>query len=143
MTNVISLPPRNQDKVVWRCGCGCITHFLRADGEMECAQCGVLAEGDTGEWRVNLPDTPAKPRETETGDVKVTDLNSSDAAIRRVLKNADTSTMVALVVLHDDGALSVWGEDLDTDERRDWFDRRIADAKAMLTPKGSNDGAGS
>lgn len=132
MGNVVSLPRRDADRIVWRCDCGCMTFFVRADDELECAQCSVLTRGETGEWRKNLPDVPAKVDETETGDVKVTDLNSASAAIKRVLRKADPDKMFALVVVNRDGSLSVWGGDLVTDDQREWFDRQMASAKALL-----------
>ncbi|CAN0653111.1 conserved protein of unknown function [Nitratireductor aquimarinus] len=141
MSNIVSFPSRDQDQVVWRCNCGCLTNFLRADGGLECAQCGELASADYGEWRKRFPDTPASPKEQGAGDIKVTDLNSPKQAVKRALLNADCDTLAALVLLHSDGAMTVWGEHLDTDERAEWFDRRMADAKALLTPKGTNDGS--
>ncbi|MEW9304547.1 hypothetical protein [Labrys neptuniae] len=110
-----------------------MTHFARADDELECAQCGMVASGDTGEWRKNLPDTPTTVKETETGDVKVTDLNSMDAAIKRILRNANPDQMFALIVVNNDGSLSVWGRTLHTDDQREWFDHKMADAKAFLS----------
>lgn len=64
--------------------------------------------------------------------MKVTDLNSADAAIKRVLRNADPDKMFALVVVNRDGSLSVWGGNLTTDDQRQWFDRQMASAKALL-----------
>jgi hypothetical protein len=133
MSNIVTLPRRDADKIVWRCDCGCLTHFIRADDEVECAQCGTLANGSGGEWRRNLPDVPAIIGEVESGDVQVTDLNSADAAIKRVLRKVDADQMFALIVVNTDGSLSVWGRTLKTDDQRDWFDRKMADAKAFLS----------
>lgn len=137
MSNVVAFPSRDDANIVWRCNCGCITHFVRADGEIECAQCGALAvdTGHDGEWRCRLPETPAEPQECSPGDFKVTDLNSSEAAFRRVLRNADPEQAAVLIVLNTDGSLSAWGT-LETEEQREWFDRRMAEAKALLARKG-------
>ncbi|PRD42116.1 hypothetical protein C5748_18375 [Phyllobacterium phragmitis] len=136
MSNVVSFPAKDTDRVVWRCNCGCLTHFVRADYELECAQCGNLSTSISGEWRKNVPDVPAVVADVEARDIKVTDLNSSEAAIRRVLLKADPDTLAVLVTLHKDGTMSVWGIDLDTPEEQAWFDAQMAAAKAMLTPKG-------
>lgn len=132
MSNIISLPRRDVDRVVWRCGCGCLTSFVRADDELECAQCGSLARGNTGEWRKHLPPVPAVVAETVDGDVKVTDLNSVEAALKRVARTADPDKVFALIVVNRDGSLSVWGGNLETDKQRAWFDRKLAETKALL-----------
>lgn len=133
MSNVVFFPPRQPETVVWRCECGCITHFVRGDDQIECAKCGAVADGDSGSWRRNLPDVPVSAPETQDGDVKITDLNSPEAAFKRTLRKADPDKAFALIVVNRDGSLTVWGGDLETEAQRAWFDRKMAEAKALLT----------
>lgn len=109
-----------------------MTHYVRANAAIECAQCGRIATGVDDGWRLNLPATPAAPVEPEDGGLKVTDFNHSGAALRRVLDKADADKTSVVIVLQSDGAVSAWGC-IDGDDQSDWFDRRIGMAKSMLT----------
>lgn len=132
--NIIQFRKRDDpqsDRVVWRCNCGCLTFFVRADQEIECAQCGTVAE-DCGEWRARSPEEPGgEVPETSLGDVKVTDLNSAEHAIRRVVKKIDPASVVGLVVLNGDGSISAWGK-AETDEQSDWMFQQLAVAHGLM-----------
>jgi hypothetical protein len=135
MADVLAFPPRDQDKVVWRCNCGCLSFALRDDGEAECAQCGDVVTGQQGEWRSKLPDVESKPQELGAGDVTVTDLNSSPASMRRTLGRADPHATAAVIIIQAGGEVSTWGVDIETQEQSAWFDRRVEVAKSMLTKR--------
>lgn len=128
---VVAFPKRDQDKVVWRCNCGCMSFLARADGELECCHCQMVVTGDIGEWRSRLPQTPDKTEEPDSGDQTVTDLGSSSAALRRALDKADADNTAAVIVLQKDGAITAWG-DVEPGEQAEWLDRRIADARQLL-----------
>jgi hypothetical protein len=131
MADIVAFPRPDDERVIWRCNCGCISFELRGNGDAVCLQCGVSVTGDVGDWRSQLPAAPDRPKEVEIDTVKVTDLNSSAAALRRVLGKADADRTAAVILLHHDGGVTTWGV-LETEEQADWFDRRIATAKAML-----------
>ena len=119
------------DRVVWRCNCGCLTFFVRADRELECAVCGTVAEG-AGEWRTREPEAPAGAApDVSPGDVRVTDLNSPELAIRRMVKKIDVENLVSLVVLNADGSLSAWGK-AETEAQAQWILDRLLDAHALM-----------
>lgn len=130
---VVAFPSRQPDVLVWRCECGCLTQYVRSDGSLECPGCKGIAVGAGGEWRSHLPEVPAAPVETDPGDVVVTDIGDASIAIKRTLKKADPDKMVALVVVHDDGRLSVWGQDFDTSEQKAWLERKFAEAVSLLS----------
>lgn len=130
MSDVIAFRKPEPDRLVWRCGCGCTTHYVGPDA-IECAACGDMQAA--GEWRKMLPDEPAEPREIENGDVNVTSIGSPSAALRRLLKNADPEQLVALAVIHADGRVSAWG-DIEPGDQSEWLDRRLADVRRMLVP---------
>lgn len=131
MGEVVHLGRRDADKIVWTCRCGCMTHYLRADDVVECAQCERVQTYASGEWRLNLPAVPLEVPETEDGQFKVTDLNHSGAAMRRTLDRANADDTAFVVILQKDGRVSCWGS-IETKEQSDWFDRQVADAKRML-----------
>lgn len=135
MADVLAFPRIDEDRVIWRCNCGCISFELRGDGGAACVQCGSLVDGADGDWRAQLPDVPVTPKEMDTDSVKVTDLNGSPQALARALSKANVDETSAVLILQNDGAVTVWGA-IETDEQSEWFDRRVAVAKDMLTKKG-------
>lgn len=133
MADVLRFERKAPETVVWRCNCGCISFELRANGDAVCVQCQQPVTGADGSWRDNLP-TPELPVEPVDGkDVTITDLNSSSAALRRTLDRANSETTAILIVIKQDGAVTVWGESIGGDAQSEWFDRRIQTAKEMLT----------
>lgn len=132
---VVQFPTRPpSDRAVWRCSCGCLSHFARSDGEIECVNCGAIASDIDGEWRMMLPpaiDAPA----VENGDLVVTDLGTAQNAIRRAHQRADADLLAALVIVHKDGRLTAWGTEILTPENRKWMRDRLDDAYAMLITK--------
>lgn len=127
-------PPVDNDRVVWRCNCGCLTFFVRADQEIECAQCGTIS-ADAGSWRARSPEEPVgEVGEVEPDDVTVTDLGDPAHAIRRVLKKVEPDNVAALIVINNDGSLSTWGE-TDGKAQAGWMRRRVASALKLIVGK--------
>lgn len=125
-------PDPSHDRVVWRCNCGCLTFFIRADAEVECAQCGVISE-DCGSWRARSPDEhEGEVPGVEPNDVTVTDLNSPELAIRRVVRKIEHANLAALVVINSDGSLSAWG-DAEGAAQSDWLMSRLLAAHNLLS----------
>ena len=46
---------------------------------------------------------------------------------------SEPGTTAMLIVIQQDGAVTTWGETIDGEAQSEWFDRRIATAKQMLT----------
>lgn len=133
MADVLAFPGGPQNPMVWRCNCGCISFELRADGDAICCQCETPVVGLDGEWREKLPMPPVQPEPLDDMDVTITDLVSSGAALRRTLGKANEDSTALVIVIQQDGGITTWGKDLDGQHELDWFDRRIATAKQMLT----------
>lgn len=137
MADIISFPerPGNEDIPVWRCNCGCITHFARSDGSLECANCQDIAADGTGSWRIDLPDVPEKPERTDTGDVKVTDFNDQSVAIRRIFRRAEDESLAGIVLLKNNGSITCWSHGFDTSEQVEWLDHKMSEARKLLVGK--------
>lgn len=136
MAEIVHFPPKVPDTVVWRCSCGCISFELRANGDAVCVQCEHPIMGADGTWREKLP-APVLPFDPVADtDVTITDLNSSGAALRRVLGKASPDTTAMVILLQQDGAVTTWGEGIGGDAQAEWFDRRIQTAKQMLMNSG-------
>lgn len=129
MSNVVSIHKR--EPLVWVCNCGCTTFKLYEGGMTECASCGIEgAEG--GEWVHELPEPPMVAKE-RLPDTKVLSFADSPAsALRTFLSRADAETMVAAIFIHTNGRVRTWGG-VDTKDRVRWLQRRLKDAKELLT----------
>lgn len=133
VADIVQFLPKVPDNVVWRCNCGCISFELRADGNAVCAQCLKPVTGMDGSWREKLPELLKPVEPADAKDVTITDLNSSAAALRRVLGRADPERTAMLIIIQQDGAVTSWGESIEGEARAEWFDRRVQTAKQMLT----------
>lgn len=133
MTNVVSFPARDQDRLVYVCGCGCRTHFARADGELECANCGALDNVSGGEWRRRLPEPPASPEPLVGGYSTVVELDTDSAAIARMARDAEPGKMAVMILIFADGTVRSWGREILEAEQIEWLDKRLGDAREMLT----------
>lgn len=126
---VVEFPVRIDPKVVLRCPCGCLTHYLRADGEVECASCNEVVEHGPNDWRRRLPDVPAEPAEVEEGDIIDRDVADGSLAQRRVLRFAETAMsegeLVAVIVITADGTVRMWNDELSKTDRQEWFERKV------------------
>lgn len=131
MSNVVALPRRDEDTIVWRCNCGSITHFVRADATIQCAACDHIAVGEDGSWRKHLPPVPAHPAETEDGDQIVTNLNDATNTLRRMVRRIDPETVSTIIVVYPDGRISTVSR-CETAEQFAWLRRRLDDAVALL-----------
>ena len=133
MSAVVEFPKKEKERLVWRCNCGCITFFALGDGTIECAHCEIASSDFAGSWRVSLPE-PARDVPPVDRDLKVVDMNDAKSAILRVLKRADPEILAALIVMRNDGTMSVWNDRMDTAEHRRWFDGQIDVARKMIFP---------
>jgi len=135
--SIVQFPPRQPEPqiLLWRCACGCSTHYARCDGTLECANCGTLQSGSPDQWRSRLPETPSNPASIEGGDVNVVSLDTSAAALKRVVQNIDQRDLAALIVVRNDGGLSTWSSGFSSPDEISWFERRMADAMELMLPK--------
>ncbi len=131
MGEVVDLAERREPELtLWRCDCGCITHYVRSDGELQCANCDEIVS-DNGFWR--LPE--GQTREIESGDGPETsrhDMGDSDAALDAVLRFVNAQAAACVVVLQENGELLTWGNEFKTRARRGWLRRRLDAARKML-----------
>lgn len=130
MGEVVEFQP--EELGYWLCNCGCQTHYVRTDGEVECAHCGIIASGATAGGYLKVPEgemLAEKPAEVN----HVVILDSAETAIKRVLKRQEPGNMRALVVLWDDGKISTWCKELaETRQQRGWLRRGLECARKAL-----------
>lgn len=129
--NVVEFVPKDE-LGYWLCNCGCQTHYVRTDGEVECANCGNLASGPVAGGYLKVPEgefLSEKPDEVQN----VVILDSAEASIKRVLRRQSSDNIRALVVLWEDGLISTWGRDLtETRAQRGWVRRGLECARKTL-----------
>lgn len=133
MADIIGFTPKPKDSdYIWRCECGCLSFTLKADMTAECQNCGAIPYDENGSWRGQLPEPDLSAPDCEPDDFRVTDMSTSGAALNRTLGRASAETTAFVIVAQNDGALSVWGEPIKTDDERGWFDRRLTQARKLL-----------
>lgn len=130
MTNVVSL--HNREPLVWVCRCGCSTFKLYEGGVSECANCNKQS-ADGGEWVNELPE-PEGPVRDVLPDTKIISLTDASpaAALRGMLNRVDADALTALIAIESNGRVRTWGG-VDTEDRREWLDERLEDARGLLT----------
>lgn len=131
--------PKEPEQLIWICAhCGCKTFKLYSDGMTECASCEHQGEDPAdGEWRrrlAPLPTTPPPAEDPKALSLAITSMESSAAALQRTLRKADADRTALVILMHNDGGVSTWGEVVGP-EQEAWFDRRIAEARQMLIPR--------
>lgn len=123
------LPPSDSD-LQWRCCCGCETFYARCDNVLVCANCGVVADELAGNWTAVLG--PVKvPAEKHTEGLVVRAMGSSTAAARRSMQSIDPETVVAIIGIKPDGAVTTFCRS-ETPEQFDWTDRNITHARDLI-----------
>lgn len=128
--------PPEAELMVWACNCGCLTFRLLSDGTTECAHCKNISNPYDGRWFEALPEPDPIAETVPDGAVVVTSLRTSGAALKNVLGKAEAERTAAVIIIQNDGGLSVWSQDFDSPETAAWFDRQLASARDMaLTPE--------
>lgn len=139
MSNVVKFG--KPEPLVWCCSaCGCSTFKLYEGGITECAACEMRG-ADNGEWVNELPE-PEGPAKDVLPDSKVISFGDASpaSALRSMLQRVDADNLVAIIAIEANGRVRTWGG-IDTQERVEWLDLRLADARGlltMLTPKGED-----
>jgi hypothetical protein len=131
MGEIVNLKPA-LEIAYWRCNCGGQTFYVRNDEELECAICAHVVR-DCGFWR--LPAGVEAPRQVTEDDPpskRNLDFGDPDAALQSVLRFVDPVGTAAVVVLRENGAVTVWGKKFDTRKRRAWLRRKLDDSRKFL-----------
>ena len=136
MAEIVDLGSRRSPEpgalAYWRCGCGCMTYFLRSDGLTECANCLEIDSAE-GFWRLPSKTIPPRPETDEEGpSTNVVNMETPEAALTHLLDWIDLGQISAVVVLENSGAVRTWGPDLITRELRGWLRRQLETARKQL-----------
>jgi hypothetical protein len=116
----------------WHCDCGCMTHYVRNDGELECAYCEEIVNG-AGFWR--MPETDEALRLQRKDDVPTVtriDMGDPDSCLRMILRRATVERTAAVIILQEDGHVTVWGQDFTPRGRRGWLRRKLEIARKLV-----------
>lgn len=126
---VVEFPDR-KEPLVWLCNCGCSTHYAYQDGSIECASCGEFVNG-MWDARDREEQEGVEP-ETKRFSSTVIPFDTDEAAMRDVLRTANKTTCMAVIIMDESGHTHCWGKDFETDEQKAWLDRQLARAKTAL-----------
>ena len=117
--------PEPEGPAYMMCGCGCITHFAREDGAIECASCGDETTDTDPVWLDRMKGAPRKQESPETPLMSVLDLGSPDLAFRRLVASLNASETIALVVLTRAGSVRTWDVEITTPEQKAWLKEKL------------------
>jgi hypothetical protein len=139
VSNIVPFGRKREDdgsRTLWICSCGCSSFQLRADGWAECARCEAVQNGvSQGEWFERLRCVPDEVEPQPDNSEKIVRFNTSEAALAHVLSRATPSVAAFVIVLHRDGSISCWGDEIEDEKDRAWFDARVAEAAELRTVK--------
>lgn len=131
MSDVIPFRPRKspkeQESLVWVCGCGCATFMLNEDGSAVCAACETPANPDAeakefGAWARN-PKREVDPDDEDVfTDIRGTS-DTADFGRRHLQQRVMSDTAVAVAVFHGTGDISTWFDSAMSENWR-WLRRR-------------------
>jgi hypothetical protein len=130
MTEVIQLFPElpPEPKRLWVCQCGCSTFHLLDDGSTECANCEAVTGVSYGGWEALVEGGEEVPEGVNSFcDVQG---DGPDFAHRRLARLAGEEDTVGVVVVKEDGAISLWSRALE-DAHIDWMQERLDRAKDL------------
>lgn len=122
--------PPSDSELQWRCNCGCETFYARCDNVLVCANCSVVADELVGNWTEVLGPVKVLAEKHKEGLV-VRTMGSSTAAARRSMQSIDPDTVVAIIGIKPDGAVTTFCRS-ETPEQFDWTDRHITLARDLI-----------
>ena len=132
---VIKFPDPKAQHSYWVCGCGCMTHLIREDGEIECMSCGVLANGTDGGLYFHKPEGVRREYEQlEESPFTVGD-NVDALPHRRWAERLKAGEFMIMIGLRRDGQVATHGslDDLETVDQKTWLRRQLRAAYKLLT----------
>jgi len=130
--SVVNFP--SQKPQIWICDCGCSSFTLRADGEAECCNCELVADGVGGGWMERIRNGPSRDPEADPPYADVQGNGSEEFARRRLQRLASQDDVVALAVVKEDGRVSSWSV-AETDEQIAWTQRLYGVAAELIGKK--------
>lgn len=121
----------------WTCNaCGCLTHYIRSDSEVECAHCARLTHPHDDRWRTRIAaHTPEDVPEAEPGSTIVVDLDTpTDMSFVRMRKDLVREGTVFVLIARDDGSMTSWSCEKEfTGDRLAWVDRKLKQFREVIT----------
>jgi hypothetical protein len=135
--NVTAFPVKVPENVVWRCDCGCLTHYLNVNGSVSCGNCGAAQDGGSGDWRQNFPVSDSDFQKVKSTDPVVVDLNDDQAMLNRTLGLAIVAETDAVLVFQNSGSVHAWWTRADSVLTRADFEKQVDMARAMIFQKGN------
>lgn len=132
---IINFPDPRAEKSYWVCGCGCMTHYALATGEIECASCGYIPRPSCDGIYLHKPNGIIR----EMGNIPVMPFTVTDNGAfsrQRWAKRVGAGEFVVLIGVRMDGlvATSCFEDDvLETPEQKSWLREKMRDAYRLLT----------
>lgn len=129
--NVIGFPGQAANDAdepgVLQCGCGCITHYVHANGDLRCSGCGSVGRPVTVKADV---DRALQPERT----IERVDFDDLDFLFRRFARRTAEGEFFMVIGIDRDGDTSALGaEYAEGDDQKAWLRERLRAAERLLT----------
>lgn len=128
------IPLKAAEPMVLVCGCGCRTFEINDDETFDCANCGETSPESAAWVKSRVVATADEPN--DTFKVMSISADTPEFLLRRILK--DMSDVIAVSIMRSESA-STWSLPMDTPDRVEWLDRRLADIRSFIL-RGKSDG---
>lgn len=132
---VIDFP--KEEESYWLCNCGCMTHYVRISGEIECGSCETII-GENGEWVHYPPTSKSREINDETADEDLPYDNIIGTFLHsRFISRARDGEFVVLIGIEKSGTVSISKKTniIETVEQRHWFRKCLRDAYKLVVRK--------
>ena len=123
--NVIPLKPA--EPMVLVCGCGCRSFEVNDDETINCSACGDPASENAGWIKRIVTAVIENPQETFTVE-RVSD-DTPEFLLRLTLK--EMGDVQAVAIMRSE-SVTTWSLPIDTSDRVEWLDRRLADIRSFI-----------
>lgn len=132
-SNIVAFTPKTPPRLIWACNCGCTSQYAHESGALECAGCGVFADGISGGWREHLPGPDHASEAVEC--FKVLPFESPEFFLRRHMKKS--GDLAAVLIVSKEGTASTWRDGSEQDGYDDWLRGHLTSAVERIVVKGA------
>lgn len=129
MSEVVEFPVKETG--YWQCGCGCLSFFLREDGEVECAQCEGEPKDTQGWWRA-VKDVFQESDE-DPKDIDIVKIGLTDLSVLSFAEAVKKGEPAITILIYESGRVRTLGSIYSTRAARGWLNKQLAVAKKNLT----------
>lgn len=128
MGEVVGMPTREPEELIFICNCGCRTFRIMSTGFVECSSCEVRMSDEVTGYRPEVVTEVSEPSDVHQRH----ELPDDSLAFRRIAYGASPDNTAAIIVMRLDGSVSAWSQGYDRPETKNWFQKRVDGLMELL-----------